>query len=246
MAPLSEPLVATPETPNKWKGTVGAIALCGVLGALAYVCVGPTAQEPLQHNVNLQANCPSDNGGCCLDCEHNQYCPGNQGCYAADQPGCDGGLCPPLAQVRIQETTPAPASSRTLRDCSFYECKKSGCDPVVNPFLCVTTAPPAPYLGCSSVPWPEEVCRDACGLGQCSKTKPPVDAPTCKVHCPSEWCSHLNSPEPGQRCGSDAPFQCLAGSAAMGCSADEYKFALVANTTCSACCDVSSCKHSSH
>lgn len=250
MASLSEPLVAAPQSSNNWKVTVGVIALCGVL----VLCVGLAAQEPsLQHSELVaakavfmylaykQANCPSDNGGCCLDCEQNQYCPSNQGCYAAGQPGCDVALCPPLAPVHIPVTTAAPPPSRTLRDCSFHECKKAGCDPVVNPFLCVTTAPPAPYMGCSSAPWLEEVCHDACDVGQCSKAKPPADAPTCRVKCPAEFCAKLNSPEAGQRCGADAPFQCLAGSAAMGCSADEFVYVSVADTTCSECCDVSLC-----
>lgn len=207
----------------------------------AYLLTGPNTHTS-QNSVNLEANrCPADNGGCCLDCEHNQYCPKNQGCYSADQSGCDD-LCPPLAQVRPRTTTSAPIWSRLLRDCSFHECEQSGCDRVANPFLCVTVEPPAPYMGCSSVPWPEAACPNACSIEQCSKVVPSLDEPTCQVRCPAAWCAQINSPVPQQRCSADAPFQCLAGSAAKGCAADQYHFASVSDTMCSSCCDVSSCR----
>lgn len=217
---------------------------------MAYFRLGTNAQTAPQSSANLEANpCPGlraqpdgvDNGGCCLDCENNQYCPSNQGCYSADQPGCDGGLCPPLAAVHIPPTTAPPTWSVTLRDCSFSECKQSGCDPVASPFLCATPGPPAPYMGCSSVPWPEDVCANACDVGKCSQAVAPANAPSCKVDCPPEWCAQVNSPLPQQRCPADAPFQCLAGSAAMGCTADEFHFASATDTLCASCCDITSC-----
>jgi len=45
-------------------------------------------------------NCPVPgsgfNGGCCLDCAFNRFCPSNGGCYSnGNAEGCVGGACPP-------------------------------------------------------------------------------------------------------------------------------------------------------
>eukprot|EP00913_Durusdinium_trenchii_P018908 g17766.t1 len=48
----------------------------------------------LQSGSHSRCPVPPDNGGCCLTCRFNHYCPSNKGCYASGQSGCSGGYCP--------------------------------------------------------------------------------------------------------------------------------------------------------
>ena len=57
------------------------------------------------------------------------------------------------------------------------------------------------------------------------------------VACPAARCA----PDAQQRCGATQPFQCLGGSANLGCSADAFGWVLVVETMCAACCDTRSC-----
>ena len=41
--------------------------------------------------------------------------------------------------------------------------------------------------------------------------------------------------------GASVPFQCVEGAARFGCSADEYGWELVDDSTCGECCDVRTC-----
>jgi len=129
----------------------------------------------------------------------------------------------------------------TVRTCSFAECEEAGCDVDLAPFLCTDKS--GPYLGCSALPWdPAGGCTASCTLHHCAHTAPPKDATSCAgAPCGDAWCDPEGASGVYQRCGSGAPYQCLKGSAAMGCSADAYGWTLVADTTCSECCDTTTC-----
>lgn len=239
MMPMSEPLLVPPRLSRKVPVMVCVVS--GMLVTSAYLLAIAGTRAGRQNSMELGANCcPADNGGCCWDCEHNQYCPKDQGCYSSGQSGCDVPLCPPPVEVRTRPTT-SNSPKRLLRDCLFDECERSGCDRMANPFFCLSPVP-APYLGCSSDPWTEAACQNACSLAQCSKAKHSHHEPTCKIPCPAERCAQINAPVPQQRCGAAAPFQCLTGSAAMACTADEFHYALVSDVVCASCCDVTSCE----
>ncbi|CAK9009212.1 unnamed protein product [Durusdinium trenchii] len=55
----------------------------------------------LQSGSHSRCPVPPDNGGCCLTCRFNHYCPSNKGCYASGQSGCSGGYCPAPPEVEI-------------------------------------------------------------------------------------------------------------------------------------------------
>ncbi|CAE7630875.1 unnamed protein product [Symbiodinium pilosum] len=44
---------------------------------------------------------PPDNGGCCISCSTNHYCPSNKGCYSTGESGCAGGYCPAPAVEEV-------------------------------------------------------------------------------------------------------------------------------------------------
>jgi hypothetical protein len=44
-------------------------------------------------------------------------------------------------------------------------------------------------------------------------------------------------------CGSSAPYQCRGGSATFGCSSDPLEWTLrTSDSTCSGCCDYTTCE----
>lgn len=128
-----------------------------------------------------------------------------------------------------------------VRTCTFSECEAAGCDIETAPFLCVDES--GPYLGCSAQPWdPAAGCKNSCTLEHCTRETAPKGTPSCQgVQCGEDWCDPESSMGVYQRCGAKAPYQCLKGSAAMGCSADEHGWALASDSTCSECCDTTTC-----
>lgn len=133
-------------------------------------------------------------------------------------------------------TTEAPTMAGTeIRQCTFEECKSSGCDASINPNLCVD--PNGPFNGCNPEPWTEEACALSCSLTDCATQSAGEGDATCEgMQCPTDRCS-----TDYQLCGSDQPYQCLSGSAAMGCSDDPFGWPLVADTICGDCCDTRTC-----
>mmetsp|Transcript_10990 Transcript_10990/g.16615 ORF Transcript_10990/g.16615 Transcript_10990/m.16615 type:complete len:196 (+) Transcript_10990:112-699(+) len=134
-----------------------------------------------------------------------------------------------------QKTAPAEPimGLSKIRDCSLHECFMAGCDPSIAPFVCQIGG------GCSVIPWDEPTCSDQCNLGACeSKEKDiPASAESCAgAQCDEESCANY------QKCGSSAPYQCLSGSAGMGCADDEYLWTIKVNdNVCSECCDTGTC-----
>jgi hypothetical protein len=126
-------------------------------------------------------------------------------------------------------------SSTKVRDCTYDECHASGCDASTAPFLCVD--PLKAHYGCSPTPWTEMSCGDGCSLEHCAETSPSVNQKSCRgVSCGEERCG-----TDYQKCGADAPFQCVTGSAAMGCSSNEFDWMTVSDDLCSSCCDTNAC-----
>jgi hypothetical protein len=145
---------------------------------------------------------------------------------------CLAGYALGSSHVDSMEAAPAPT-----RACTFDECGRGGCDAASAPFLCVD--PKTAYYGCSAQPWAESYCSDSCDMEKCEDTKPAEGQESCAgVKCPGDRC---DSTTRYQRCGAGAPYQCLTGSSAMGCSNDPYGWVLVADTICSSCCDDSAC-----
>jgi hypothetical protein len=56
------------------------------------------------------------------------------------------------------------------------------------------------------------------------------------VTCSVKWCKG------DQKCGNNAPFQCVEGSSRFGCGSDKFSWTLkTSDATCSECCDVTMC-----
>lgn len=120
--------------------------------------------------------------------------------------------------------------------CSFDICESAGCDKALNPYYCEGTG------GCAAVPWGGDCAGPSCSLDDCASVRPDGGAATCEgVACPTARCADGAQ----QLCGDDQPYQCLTGSAGLGCSDDPYGWAAVVDTTCSACCDARSCSRAS-
>mmetsp|Transcript_23085 Transcript_23085/g.71356 ORF Transcript_23085/g.71356 Transcript_23085/m.71356 type:complete len:180 (+) Transcript_23085:407-946(+) len=138
-----------------------------------------------------------------------------------------------VATVRAPSAASPAALAAAPEACSFELCEASGCDAALNPHLCVATG------GCSATPWSAKGCSgETCSLGACDQQAPDDRAGSCEhVACPAARCA----PDAQQRCGATQPFQCLGGSANLGCSADAFGWVLVVETMCAACCDTRSC-----
>mmetsp|Transcript_13520 Transcript_13520/g.16102 ORF Transcript_13520/g.16102 Transcript_13520/m.16102 type:complete len:187 (+) Transcript_13520:80-640(+) len=122
-----------------------------------------------------------------------------------------------------------------IRDCSYNECHSAGCDVPTAPYLCVDQS--TAYYGCSAIPWIQDMCGDSCSLENCDETSPSDDQKSCRgISCGEDRCG-----TDYQKCGDDAPYQCTDGSAAMGCSDNEYDWLIVSDTLCSSCCDTTMC-----
>ena len=134
----------------------------------------------------------------------------------------------------ITKTTALPpASLLPSPACTFMECSKS-CDHIEAPYLCLTHNG-GPHGGCSSTPWVVGTCTTSCDQRECDTLKIPDDMKSC------EGVSCMNTDE--CTCEHDAPYQCLEGSAAHGCSDESYHWtAYTSVETCSKCCDTRTCK----
>ena len=80
---------------------------------------------------------------------------------------------------------------------------------------------------------------DTCELGrrlECASASGDDATESCETACTDDFCLHI-----AQKCGDDAPYQCLVGSSGLGCSDDPYGWMLAVDTTCSKCCDTRSC-----
>ena len=135
-------------------------------------------------------------------------------------PGVQGACCDVTSNTR---------STEAVRDCTFVECHQGACNPASAPNLCVSNSSGRPYLGCSSVPWPDASCPDSCSMVNCANQKPPKGLPTCEgAKCPPGRCAASAQ----QKCGAAAPYQCLSGSARFGCSVGACKWVLASATLC--------------
>lgn len=125
--------------------------------------------------------------------------------------------------------------AKVARACTYDECHASGCDSATAPYLCVD--PLKATFGCSPSPWTDLSCENSCSLQYCEETSPSVDQKSCRgISCGTERCA-----TDYQKCGSDSPYQCVSGSAAMGCSMNEFDWMTVSDDTCSECCDTNAC-----
>lgn len=129
--------------------------------------------------------------------------------------------------------TASPALLPSLA-CTFMECSKS-CDHTEAPYLCLTHNG-GPHGGCSSTPWVIGTCTTSCNQSGCDTLKIPDDMKSCEgVSC--------NNKQGECTCEHDAPYQCLDGSAAHGCSDESYHWtAYTSVETCSKCCDTRTCQ----
>ena len=152
-----------------------------------------------------------------------------------------------MALVSFSDTSPesisaslipgGPIGNPASRDCTFDECYASHCNQEVAPFTCLFHNG-GPHGGCSPVPWNKDTCDDSCSLTDCHELAIPDSVKGCTDPCPPNWCQEAG----GQVCPPPVPYQCMAGSARFGCSADSLTWALYTDgATCSSCCDASSC-----
>jgi len=130
-------------------------------------------------------------------------------------------------------------SSSPVTDCTFDECFASNCNHEVAPYTCLSHNG-GPHGGCSSVPWlVPETCTKQCDLTNCDSLKIPKSTESCDVKCDhGTWCTGQKA----RLCGKAAPYQCVTGSSAFGCSSDPYLWTLKSSdATCSSCCNADKC-----
>ena len=145
---------------------------------------------------------------------------------------------PMLERIKTSATRTAPAPALLPSPaCTFVECSKS-CDHDMAPYLCLTHNG-GPHGGCSSSPWVVGTCTTSCDQRGCDALRIPDEMKSCEgVSCSS------TTKEGGKcTCEHDAPYQCLVGSAARGCSDEAYHWtAYTSFETCSECCDTRMCQ----
>jgi hypothetical protein len=130
------------------------------------------------------------------------------------------------------------SSKASATACTFEECYESNCNWELAPFTCLIMNG-GPHGGCSAAPWMvPETCTTQCDLSKCGDLKTPKDADSCDTACEPDFCQMA-----GERlCGSPAAYQCVEGSAAFGCSDDEFTWAFKSSVqTCSKCCNATKC-----
>jgi len=144
---------------------------------------------------------------------------------------------PMLERIKTSATRTAPAPAPLPSPaCTFVECSKSSCDHVMAPYLCLTHNG-GPHGGCSSAPWVVGTCTTSCDERGCDALRIPDDVKSC------EGVSCTTKEEGGCTCEHGAPYQCLVGSAAHGCSDEAYHWtAYTSFETCSECCDTRMCQ----
>lgn len=125
-----------------------------------------------------------------------------------------------------------------VRSCELEECMKAGCSKTLDPFVCLIHNG-GPHGGCRDAPWLEGTCDIQCDLTICDTLVIPDSADSCEGRvCSDEWCEEKK----GQRCGYTAPYQCMNGSAGLGCTSDELGWTFkTSDVVCSQCCDTRTC-----
>lgn len=152
---------------------------------------------------------------------------------------------PMLERIKKSSSSSSTSATRTAPPapallpspaCTFVECSKS-CDHTEAPYLCLAHNG-GPHGGCSSVPWFVGTCTTSCDQRGCDALRIPDDMKSCEgVSCST------TKEEGGCTCEHDAPYQCLVGSAAHGCSDEAYHWtAYTSFETCSECCDTRMCQ----
>ena len=151
----------------------------------------------------------------------------------------------PATTVTIESPSSSSSSSSplpfTCGECNFEQCVSDMCAKT-QPYLC--TAGAAAH-GCEpdAEMWPQSgSCTSCCSTKNCQRTiaKGAGGHPSCVNECSSDQCAYLSSIS-DQKCGEEAPYVCLAGSARMGCSDNIFYYAATLPTICSRCCDTISC-----
>lgn len=132
-------------------------------------------------------------------------------------------------------STPPP---QLCAPCTFAECKRSGCDASLSPFVC-TNGTSSTGCSASEKAWYDNPsCSSCCDASHCATTQPSGDDDTIEL-CPAcnvDQCDTIiNS------CGFNS-YMCLKGSAAGGCSQDMYHWPTsMTNNICTECCDGAAC-----
>jgi hypothetical protein len=147
---------------------------------------------------------------------------------------------PLTSAAALATTTPVlmgSSSSSAVTACTFDECFASRCNADVAPYTCLVMNG-GPHGGCSAVPWTvPETCTTQCNLSHCNDLSIPSSTKSCAGEpCDAKWCNM------GRICGADVPYQCTSGASTFGCSSDKFQWTFrTASTSCSSCCDSSSC-----
>ena len=154
------------------------------------------------------------------------------------------------ANIATTVTIESPSSSSsssssplpfTCGECNFEQCVSDMCAKT-QPYLC-TAGAAAHGCGPDAEMWPQSgSCTSCCSTKNCQRTivKGAGGHPSCVNECSSDQCAYLSSIS-DQKCGEEAPYVCLAGSARMGCSDNIFYYAATLPTICSRCCDTISC-----
>lgn len=151
----------------------------------------------------------------------------------------------PATTVTIESPSSSSSSSSplpfTCGECNFEQCVSDMCAKT-QPYLC-TAGAAAHGCGPDAEMWPQSgSCTSCCSTKNCQRTiaKGAGGHPSCVNECSSDQCAYLSSIS-DQKCGEEAPYVCLAGSARMGCSDNIFYYAATLPTICSRCCDTISC-----
>ena len=152
----------------------------------------------------------------------------------------------PATTVTIESPSSSSSSSSsplpfTCGECNFQQCVSDMCAKT-QPYLC-TAGAAAHGCGPDAEMWPQSgSCTSCCSTKNCQRTiaKGAGGHPSCVNECSSDQCAYLSSIS-DQKCGEEAPYVCLNGSARMGCSDNIFYYAATLPTICSRCCDTISC-----
>lgn len=124
------------------------------------------------------------------------------------------------------------------KDCTFLQCQRSMCDPLVAPMVCTSGAA---HDGCAdtALAWEASyVCDECCDKTECASTKPTGgeedELPFKCSACTAKQCEAHSCPDTQQ-------YVCLAGGATGGCTNDKYHWPTSLNNICNGCCDASGC-----
>ena len=118
--------------------------------------------------------------------------------------------------------------------CTFIQCKADLCDALLDPYQCTSGGA---VNGCTvkEDTWSKSgVCDSCCSAIDCKKTvasgNTDDEVAPCGDCTPAQ-CTTLKAVS-AQTCYKAAPYVCVEGSSRMGCSADPYHWAAMAETQC--------------